>query len=330
MRSGWGAVLALFWTLVFASAAHAGPPPEPSRALRALIGQYGEPGDILTLYERNGTLHAQGAGISATGLIASSNGRFQTPGGVEIRTVRGGVSLAGVRRVRRDFGAETEAAIRRTVKADPAALRAMAARATPPVEAAPARPFDLVDLASVDPTLRFDIRYSTSNNFMGLPLYDRPGAYLQRPAAEALGRVQRALRSQGYGLLVHDAYRPWSVTWMFWEATPEASRMFVADPAKGSRHNRGGAVDLTLYDLQTGRVVEMPSRYDEMSPRAYADFPGGTSRQRWLRDLLRQAMTVEGFEVLAEEWWHFDYRDWRQYGIGTATFAELSAGRPQN
>ena len=101
---------------------------------------------------------------------------------------------------------------------------------------------------------------------MGVPLYDRAQARLQRPAAEALGRVQRALAAEGFGLLVHDAYRPWYVTRMFWDATPDSQRVFVADPATGSRHNRGAAVDLTLYDLRTGRPVTMVSGYDEFSP----------------------------------------------------------------
>jgi D-alanyl-D-alanine dipeptidase len=137
--------------------------------------------------------------------------------------------------------------------------------------------------------------------------------------------VRKTLEAKGYGLLIHDAYRPWFVTWMFWEATPPESHMFVADPSKGSRHNRGCAVDLTLYDLKTGQLVEMPSRYDEMSGRSYADFVGGTSAQRAYRQILRDAMVAEGFEVYPEEWWHFDYKDWRAYGIGTATFTELAA-----
>jgi D-alanyl-D-alanine dipeptidase len=127
--------------------------------------------------------------------------------------------------------------------------------------------------------------------------------------------------------LIHDAYRPWFVTKMFWDATPPEDHVFVADPAEGSKHNRGCAVDLTLYDLKTGKPVEMTGRYDEMSTRSYADFVGGTSRQRALRQILRTAMEAEGFTVYPQEWWHFDYKDWPQYGIGTATFTELAALR---
>jgi zinc D-Ala-D-Ala dipeptidase len=160
---------------------------------------------------------------------------------------------------------------------------------------------------------------------MGFPLYERSAAYLQRPAAEALGRVERSLQSQGYGLLIHDAYRPWFVTKMFWDATPDSAHMFVADPAQGSRHNRGCAADLTLYDLKSGKAVEMTGGYDEMSPRSYANYVGGTSRERWLRDLLRREMEAQGFTVYPEEWWHFDYKDWPDYAIGTATFSQLEA-----
>ena len=139
---------------------------------------------------------------------------------------------------------------------------------------------------------------------------------LQRPAAEALVRVHQALAAQGFGLHVFDAYRPWSVTKVFFDATPDAQRHFVADPAKGSRHNRGCAVDLTLFDRATGKVVEMPSGFDEFTPRAYPDYPGGTSRQRHLREVLRRAMEAEGFTVYEHEWWHFDHAAWQGYGIG--------------
>ncbi|HYF22951.1 MAG TPA: M15 family metallopeptidase [Caulobacteraceae bacterium] len=183
---------------------------------------------------------------------------------------------------------------------------------------------DLVDLSTVHPRLRFDIRYAGADNFMGFALYERAGAWLQRPAAEAVGRAQAALEPLGYGLLIHDAYRPWFVTKMFWDAVPANARDYVADPSKGSRHNRGCAVDLTLYELKTGRAVEMPGRYDEFSRRSHPDYPGGTDRQRWHRDLLRRTMEAEGFAVYPEEWWHFDCADFQQYAIGADTFDALA------
>jgi D-alanyl-D-alanine dipeptidase len=204
-----------------------------------------------------------------------------------------------------------------------AELRAAALAATPPAEPGPFRPADLVDLTTLDPTLRLDIRYATPDNFLGTPVYEEARAFLQRPAAEALLRAHRALRESGYGLLVHDAYRPWWVTKVFWDATPEDKRDFVADPAKGSRHNRGCAVDLTLYRLADGRPVDMPSLYDEMTERASPGYPGGTADQRRHRDLLRSTMEREGFTVFESEWWHLDYRDWREYPILNVPFAAV-------
>jgi len=297
-----------------------------TRAEWAAIGQYGDKAAPLTVFEKDGALHIDGMGHASARLTATGAGRYAIAGGGALVLELGAVRLNGTRLAFHDFGAETEAAIRASVRADPEALRRQALAATPPVETGEFLPPDLVDLTTVDPRIKLDIRYAGSNNFMGIPLYERSGAYLQRPAAEALKRAQDALGAQGYGLLIHDAYRPWFVTWMFWEATPPDARMFVANPAKGSRHNRGCAVDLTLYDLKTGRPVEMPSRYDEFSGRAHADFVGGTTKQRALRAILREAMTVQGFEVYAEEWWHFDFKDWRRYPIGTKTFTEL-AGR---
>ena len=134
------------------------------------------------------------------------------------------------------------------------------------------------------------------------------------------------LRARGYGLLIHDAYRPWFVTKMFWDATPNDKKVFVANPASGSKHNRGCAVDLTLYDRATGQPEQMTGGYDEMTDRSYPDYPGGTSRQRWLRALLRHAMEMQGFTVDDAEWWHFDYKDWREYGIGNVPFDRIAPG----
>ncbi|HTP12983.1 MAG TPA: M15 family metallopeptidase [Bacteroidota bacterium] len=203
-------------------------------------------------------------------------------------------------------------------------LRKIALAATPPKETGDFLKPDFVDLSTLDPTIRFDIRYATTNNFVGEKFYSMPKAFLQRPAAEALLRAHRWLKSYGFGLLIHDAYRPWYVTKMFWDATPDDKKIFVANPNDGSRHNRGCAVDLTLYDLKTGKQVEMTGGYDEMSERSYPSFPGGTSLERWHRELLKEAMELQGFKVFAWEWWHFDYKDWREYPIGTKTFEELA------
>ena len=195
--------------------------------------------------------------------------------------------------------------------------------ARPPRETSPFRASDLVELTRLDPTIRLDIRYATAQNFMGRVLYPQARAFLQRPAAEALVQVNAELKPLGYGLLVFDGYRPWRITKQMWDHTPVAKREFVADPRKGSRHNRGCAVDLTLCDLRTGREMEMPGAYDEMSPRSYGTYAGGTPAQRTARDLLRARMAAHGFAVLPAEWWHFDYQDWKAYPIQDVPFEQL-------
>ncbi|MEE2778264.1 MAG: M15 family metallopeptidase [Acidobacteriota bacterium] len=202
-------------------------------------------------------------------------------------------------------------------------LRREALAAKPPAESGKLDP-DLVEIRSLDATVRLDIRYATTANFLSTKVYDEARAYLQRPAAAAVVRAHRALAGTGHGLLIHDAYRPWYVTKIFWDATPPLDkREFVADPEGGSRHNRGCAVDLTLYELESGRAVEMPSLYDEMSERSYPTYTGGTPEQTRLRELLRAAMEAEGFTVYEAEWWHFDYKDWESYPIGNETFDKL-------
>jgi D-alanyl-D-alanine dipeptidase len=202
-------------------------------------------------------------------------------------------------------------------------LEKEALAAQPPHETGDFRAPELVEVIKLDPTIHLDIRYATTSNFLSTPMYSQARAFLQRPAAEALARVQRSLRDKGYGLLIHDAYRPWYVTKMFWDATPDDKKIFVANPKEGSKHNRGCAVDLTLYNLKTGAVVKMPSGYDEMSQRAYADYSGGTPEERERRAILREAMEKEGFTVYPQEWWHFDYKDWKQYPILNVRFEEM-------
>jgi D-alanyl-D-alanine dipeptidase len=204
------------------------------------------------------------------------------------------------------------------------ASAAPAQEAQPPKEEGKFRRPDLVELVRLDRTIRLDVRYATANNFVGRPVYKEARAFLQRPAAEALVRVSRALKKRGYGLVVFDGYRPWHVTKLFWDLTPEDKKQFVADPARGSRHNRGCAVDLTLYDLRTGRHVPMPSGYDEMSERSHINYAGGGAAERSARDLLRSAMEAEGFAVYEPEWWHYDFKDWREYPILNVSFAEIA------
>ena len=207
-------------------------------------------------------------------------------------------------------------------------LREEALAAQPPKESGHFRKPELVELVKLDPTIKLDIRYATDRNFLSTPMYSQARAFLQHSAAEALLRAHQALKAKGYGLLIHDAYRPWYVTKMFWDATPQDKKIFVADPKEGSRHNRGCAVDLTLYDLRTGKAVAMPSLYDEMSKRAYADYPGGTEEERRHRALLRAAMQAQGFTVYPQEWWHFDYKDWRHEPIMNVRFEDIHTTEP--
>ncbi|MCI0408278.1 MAG: M15 family metallopeptidase [Acidobacteria bacterium] len=195
----------------------------------------------------------------------------------------------------------------------------------PPREKGTFRQPELVELVLLDPTLKLDIRYVGSNNFLGRPVYSQARAFLQRPAAEALTRVNTTLRGQGYGLVIFDGYRPWSVTKIFWEATPDDKKEFVADPREGSKHNRGCAVDLSLIDVATGKEVAMPGEYDEMSERSHFNYSSGTEESRRLRDRLRKAMEAEGFEPYEPEWWHYNYQSWKEYPILNIPFEEIGA-----
>jgi D-alanyl-D-alanine dipeptidase len=304
------------------------PPPIPA-AWTGLIGEYVADTDTVSVLEDGRVLFLLPWGGERLALSLSGDGTIATPNGQRVTfrpTAPSGARelLVGDRPfLRISLGAVDGGTFRITPLRPTGELRAEALAATPPREDGDFRPSDLVELIALDSTIALDIRYATTNNFMGDVFYSSPRAFLQRPAAEALVRAHRRLAASGYGLLVHDGYRPWYVTKMFWDATPEELRIFVADPASGSRHNRGAAVDLTLFDRVNGAPVVMTGGYDEMSPRSFPDYPGGTSRQRWYRELLRTAMEAEGFAVYEAEWWHFDYGDWRRYRIGNLRFEEL-------
>jgi beta-lactamase class D/D-alanyl-D-alanine dipeptidase len=185
------------------------------------------------------------------------------------------------------------------------------------------READLVELVKLDKTIKLDIRYARSDNFVGRPVYSEARAFLQRPAAESLLKVHKELKKQGLGLVIFDGYRPWSVTKLFWEVTPEDKRKFVANPKNGSRHNRGAAVDLSIYDLKTGKLLPMPSDFDDFSDKAHPEYKGGTAEETRNRDLLRKLMEAAGFTVNSDEWWHFDYKDWREYGLYDIAFSSI-------
>jgi serine beta-lactamase-like protein LACTB len=311
------------------------PPPDPPARWKGLIGEYGWDHNTLYIYESGGRLYAliEWTEINLLSEVREDVFAFPPDRGMyhgerlvftrdkDGRATK--VVAANVTFDRRKIDGENGETFRIRPQRSLDELRKEALAAKPLEEKGAFRKPELVDLTAVSDTIKFDIRYATDNNFLSTPFYTSAKAFLQKPAAEALGRVHKTLAERGYGLLIFDAYRPWHVTKMFWDATEEKYRGFVADPSKGSRHNRGCAVDLGLYDLKTGKPVEMVAGFDEFSDRAYPDYPGGTSRQRWHRDLLRRAMEADGFAVYEAEWWHFDFKDWKQYPIGNNKFEEL-------
>tara|TARA_A100001015_G_scaffold29171_1_gene32471 strand:- start:188 stop:2530 length:2343 start_codon:yes stop_codon:yes gene_type:complete len=301
-----------------------------------LIGEYGWDHNIIYVYEDAGSLWVLIEWIEKNKLIQESKSLFKFP------------DKTGMYRSEKlnfkinENGIATEVSIlngpifkrrsplsltKKTFKISPVKpieiLRKEAENSNPPMGNSESEKFDLVEIKNIDRSIKYDIRYASENNFMGSKFYKTSNAFLQRPAAQALKRVNEKLRSYGFGLLIHDAYRPWYVTKMFWDATPVDKKIFVANPQNGSRHNRGCAVDLTLYELSTGNPVEMISGYDEFTDRAFPYYYGGTTKQRWLRDLLRENMESEGFRVYEYEWWHFDYKDWDKYGIGNLKFEDI-------
>jgi len=315
---------ALMIALLLASATLAQQPKPAPAPLewRPLLGEYVSDDKTLIVLENGGKLYSLLKHAQPGPMQEIAENAFY-------RDRRGMVShlkLDGVIYTRKPLGPEEGATQLKVEPVRPVkVLLKEALAATPPNETGDFLPTDLVELKKLDKTIKLDVRYATNNNLFGTVFYSEPRAFLQRAPAGALVRVNRRLKAHGYGVLVHDGYRPWYVTKVFWDATPQDKKVFVADPSKGSRHNRGAAVDLSLYDLKTGRPVEMVSTYDETTDRANPNYPGGTSLQRWHRDLLRSAMEAEGFTVYEAEWWHFDYKDWQRYRIGNERFETIGA-----
>src|SRR5215469_11294621 len=309
------------------------PAPLPEQ-WKGLIGEYGWDHDTLYVFEKDGHLNVLIEWFEFDELMQATadvykfplHGLYDGEQAVFTRDAGGNatqVKVSGVIFKRRPIGGVSGGIFRITPTKNLDELRKEAGAAQPPGEKGDFLKPDLVEFAKLDPKIKLDIRYASTNNFLSMPVYSEAAAFLERPAAEALLRAQKKLETMGYGLLIHDAYRPWYVTKLFWEATPEDKRIFVADPSQGSRHNRGCAVDLSIYDLASGKPIEMVGVYDEMSERSFPGYPGGTSLERWHRELLRHAMEEEGFLVYPFEWWHFDYADWQKYPILNLTFEQL-------
>ncbi len=180
---------------------------------------------------------------------------------------------------------------------------------------------ELVDLEEYIDGLLLDIRYATPDNFTGEVVYTRPMAFLRRPVAEALKKVQDSLAHHGLGLLVFDAYRPYAATVRFFEVYPDPD--FVADPQFGSRHNRGCAVDVTLTELSTGNEIPMPTDFDEFTERAHPEYMDLPAEVIANRSFLFEVMAHFGFTHYPTEWWHFDYNGWEDYPLMDLSFEQL-------
>jgi D-alanyl-D-alanine dipeptidase len=180
---------------------------------------------------------------------------------------------------------------------------------------------ELINLETFVPGLVLDIRYATTNNFTGEKIYNLSRAYSRKPVAIALKKIQADLKSQGLGIKIFDAYRPYKATVKFYEVYRDTT--YVASPYRGSRHNRGCALDLTVIDLKTGRELKMPTGYDSFTKEAWPSTPVSDPEARKNRALLINAMEKHGFKVNSSEWWHFDFIGWQKFEVLDIDFEEL-------
>jgi D-alanyl-D-alanine dipeptidase len=180
----------------------------------------------------------------------------------------------------------------------------------------------LIDLYALNNTFKLDIRYATTNNFTGKVMYSQPRAFLQKEAAMALNEAQDLFGDLGLGLIIYDAYRPLSVQKEMWKIKPD--RRYVADPRKGSNHNRGMAVDVGLYELESGAYLEMPTEFDSFNKKAWANSTAGISAiALYNRAILKQIMKRCGFKMNSTEWWHFDYKNCSKYPVLDISFESI-------
>lgn len=179
----------------------------------------------------------------------------------------------------------------------------------------------LVDIQKAVPGVVLDIRYATKNNFMKQVMYPSARAFARKPVVAQLKKIQAELKKKGYGLKIFDAYRPYTITLAFYQKASDKD--FVAHPKSGSRHNRGCAVDLSIIDLKTGKDVAMPTPYDSFSKAAAADYQDLPPAIKKNRDFLIGVMQKHGFQVMYNEWWHYDFRDWEKYELMDMPFKKL-------
>jgi zinc D-Ala-D-Ala dipeptidase len=180
---------------------------------------------------------------------------------------------------------------------------------------------ELVNLEKFVPGVVLDIRYATTNNFTNEKIYNLAKAYARRPIAQSLKKIQEELKPQGLGIKIFDGYRPYKATVKFYEVYRDTT--YVASPYRGSRHNRGCALDLTIIDLKTGKELAMPTEYDSFKKEAWPSTPVKDPAIRKNRELLISTMEKYGFKVNGSEWWHFDFKGWKNFEVMDIDFEEL-------
>ena len=329
-------ILSMLLCLCFFAAGHgwAAPAFEPKdcpKDLKYILGMYYGNGEMFLLRENNGEVELvyrfgqkdyTFAGSNVYQLykehfdsytINESGPLNHLDAAVRIERSREGYgvscSVGGNRYSRRFFAGENGRPFRFAPVSDWQALKTAADAAAMPAQLGNGQQAQLVDLAQAVPGLKFDLRYAQADNCFGQALTDDQRAFLDADAAQALAQAQQYLKPYGYGILVWEAYRPWSVSKLAYDALPADKKSMLPAPEVGFSHNTGRSIDVSLYLLATGENAGMISGFDEPSVRQYASFAGGTTLERYRRDLLRSAMQMAGFTASETEWWHFDYGD---------------------
>lgn len=329
-------ILSMLLCLCFFAAGHswAAPAFEPKdcpKDLKYILGMYYGNGEMFLLRENNGEVElvyrfGQNDYTFAGGnvyplykehfdsyTINESGPLNHLDAAVRIERSREGYgvscSVGGNRYSRRFFAGENGRPFRFAPVSDWQALKTAANAAVMPAQLGAGQQAQLVDLAQAVSELKFDLRYAQADNCFGQALTDDQRAFLDANAAQALAQAQQYLKSYGYGILVWEAYRPWSVSKLAYDALPADKKSMLPAPEIGFSHNTGRSIDVSLYLFATGENAGMISGFDEPSVRQYASFAGGTTLERYRRDLLRSAMQMAGFTASETEWWHFDYGD---------------------
>ena len=329
-------ILSMLLCLCFFAAGHgwAAPAFEPKdcpKDLKYILGMYYGNGEMFLLRENNGEVELvyrfgqkdyTFAGSNVYPLykehfdsytINESGPLNHLDAAVRIERSREGYgvscSVGGNRYSRRFFAGENGRPFRFAPVSDWQALKTAADAAVMPAQLGAGQQAQLVDLAQAVPGLKFDLRYAQADNCFGQALTDDQCAFLDADAAQVLAQAQQYLKPYGYGILVWEAYRPWSVSKLAYDALPADKKSMLPAPEVGFSHNTGRSIDVSLYLLANGENAGMISGFDEPSVRQYASFAGGTTLERYRRDLLRSAMQMAGFTASETEWWHFDYGD---------------------